>query len=231
MTLDVAIRLTELLLGIVFIQQSAEHLVAARSEKILFSIRICLSLALCAGFAAQWVLLALVILSLFILHRFQGPYNGGSDRMGLLVLSCLTLAHFMPNLHAQELVFGYLGIQLILSYFISGWVKIINPEWRKGSALNDVFRYSVYPVSEHLRALIQWPKLLFVMSWAVMLFELLFPFMLLSQYMLVVGLSIAALFHLANAYIFGLNRFFWIWLTAYPALIWLQTRIFTGSVF
>lgn len=231
MTLDVAIRLTEILLAIVFIQQSAEHLIAARKEQVLFGVRIFLCAVLLVGFHVQWVLVALVILSLFILHRFQGPYNGGSDRMGLLILSCLAAAHFMPNAYAQELVFGYLGIQLILSYFIAGWVKIMNPEWRTGYALKDVFQYSVYPVSEHLRALANWPKLLFCMSWAVMLFELLFPFTLISQNTLIVGLAIAAAFHLANAYLFGLNRFFWIWLAAYPSLLWLQARLVGDGIF
>jgi hypothetical protein len=39
-------------------------------------------------------------------------------------------------------------------------------------------------------------------------------------------LALAAAFHLANACLFGLNRFFWVWLAAYPSLIWLQHRIF-----
>jgi len=32
-------------------------------------------------------------------------------------------------------------------------------------------------------------------------------------------------FHLGNACIFGLNRFFWVWLAAYPSILWLQGRI------
>ena len=41
----------------------------------------------------------------------------------------------------------------------------------------------------------------------------------------VVPLLLAAAFHLSNAMLFGLNRFFWIWLCAYPSLIWLQARL------
>jgi hypothetical protein len=64
------------------------------------------------------------------------------------------------------------------------------------------------------------------MSWAVMLFELAFPFTLLTQTTLIIGLAIATTFHFANACLFGLNRFFWIWLAAYPSILWLQYRIF-----
>ena len=70
------------------------------------------------------------------------------------------------------------------------------------------------------------PQLLFVMSWAVMMFELAFPIALMAQETLMVALVIAAVFHLGNAFLFGLNRFFWVWLAAYPSIIWLQGRLF-----
>jgi hypothetical protein len=60
----------------------------------------------------------------------------------------------------------------------------------------------------------------------VMLFEGLFPLTLLTQTTLIIALTIAASFHFANACLFGFNRFFWIWLAAYPALLWLQARVF-----
>jgi hypothetical protein len=229
MSLSLAIRATEILLALAFLQQSIEHMYAPRDEQRLFCLRIMLSVLLIFGFESQWVCLTLCILSLFILKRFQGPYNGGCDRMSLLILYCLCLFYFMPTLGWQEVVFGYLALQLMLSYFIAGWVKIVNPEWRSGQALQDVFRFSAYPVSESLRILADRPKLLYVMSWAVMLFEVLFPFTLLTQTTLIIGLAIAATFHFANACLFGLNRFFWIWLAAYPSILWLQARLFIAG--
>jgi uncharacterized membrane protein YphA (DoxX/SURF4 family) len=227
MSLDHAIRITDILLALAFLQQGVEHLRAPWDERRLFLPRILLSMLLLAGFQAQWVCMALMILALFILKRFQGPYNGGSDRMGLLILCCLTLAHFLPGLRWRECAFGYLALQLILSYFMAGWVKFCNPEWRDGRALQDVFRFSAYPVSESLREWADRPRLLRLMSWLVMLFELLFPLSLLTQPTLVLGLTLAVLFHFANACLFGLNRFFWIWMAAYPSLIWFQERIFS----
>lgn len=226
MSLDLALRLTEILLALAFIQQSLEHLHGPKDELRLFAPRLFLSALLLVGFQTPWVCLALVIQALFILRRFQGPYNGGADRMGLLILCCLTLAHFMPSARWQEVVFGYLALQLILSYFMAGAVKIVNPQWRQGRALEDVFRFSAYPVSEALRGWAQRPRLLWAASWAVMGFELLFPLSLLTQTTLMIGLAIAAAFHLANVFLFGLNRFFWIWLAAYPSLFWLQARLF-----
>jgi HTTM domain len=228
MTFEAAQRLTEILLALAFLQQSLEHLAGPKAEQRLFALRIVLSGLLLFGVQSPWALAGLAILSLAILNRFQGPFNGGSDRMGLLILFCLLLSHVAPERAWQEIALGYLALQLMLSYFISGWVKIVNPDWRSGRALRDVFQFSAYPVSENLRALSGRPRLLFVASWAVMVFELIFPATLLHPAALVAGLAIAALFHLANAVLFGLNRFFWVWLAAYPSILWFQQRVFTG---
>jgi hypothetical protein len=224
MSLDEAVRCTEVLLAFAFLEQSAEHL-CVPGERRLFLPRIALSLPLMAGFAAPWMCLALLLHALFILQRFDGPYNGGSDRMGLLILSCLCLVHFLPSLRAREAAFGYLALQVLLSYCVAGWVKITNPEWRTGRASRDVLLFSAYPANESIRAGAHWPRSVCLASWAVLLFELLFPLALLSKQALVIGLALAALFHFVNACLFGLNRFFWIWLAAYPSLWWLQQRL------
>lgn len=225
MTFETALRLTEALLALAFLQQSAEHLRRFPDERLLFALRGILCALLLVNIAPPYPLIGLAAVSLATLRRFQGPYNGGSDRMGLLALWCVMLTHLLPSEKARELAFGYLGAQLVLSYFIAGWVKIVNPEWRSGAALRQVFAFSVYPVSESVRAWAKRPALMQRMSWAVMLLELMFPLAFFSKPALIVGLSLTALFHLANACLFGLNRFFWTWIAAYPAIIWLQTRI------
>lgn len=225
MSLEVAVRLTEILMGFAFAQQSIEHLRAQDRHRGLFIVRLLLSVLLMGGFYSSWVSLFLLLLGLLILQRFQGPYNGGADRMSLLILCSLNLVYFLPEYHWKEIAFSYLALQLVLSYFISGWVKVINIDWRSGRALGDVFLFSVYPVSESLRQWADSPRLLYMMSWSVMLLELLFPLALLSNVSLYVALLLTAMFHLANACLFGLNRFFWIWLAAYPSILWFQQRI------
>ena len=226
MTLEAATRLTGILLALAFIQQGGEHLRRFRDERALFLARIALCILLILGVGAPWPLVGLALLSLVTLQRFQGPYNGGADRMGLLALWCLTLSQCLPTEKGREIAFGYLGAQLVLSYFISGWVKIMNPDWRTGRALRQVFAFSAYPVSEGLRGWAERPTTLKAMSWAVMAFEIAFPLTLLSKPALMIGLGVAGIFHLANAFLFGLNRFFWTWLAVYPAILWLQGRLF-----
>lgn len=231
MQFDTALRITEMLLGFAFVLQSLEHFRSTPDLRIAFALRALCSVFLLFGVFAPFALLALCALGLHALHRFQGPYNGGADRMGLLILVCLTLATWLPMAQLKETFFAYLGLQLVLSYFISGRVKLMNSDWRSGQALSDVFAFSAYPVAENLRLLSERRTLMWVMSWAVIGFEVLFPLSLISQFTLICALCLTACFHLANAVLFGLNRFFWIWLAAYPALIWLQDRVIADRFF
>jgi hypothetical protein len=228
LSFDTALRLTEVLLALAFLQQCSEHILWSAGTRQLFIPRAGLSVLLLFGIYSPWVLLALSLHSILILHRFNGPYNGGSDRMGLLILYCLCLARLLPEGLPREAAFGYLGVQVVLSYFISGWVKIVNPDWRSGRALRDVFRFSAYPVSENLRGFADRPWVLWAMSWAVMGFEVVFPLGLLHSATLMAALGVAVAFHLANACLFGLNRFLWFWIAAYPSILWVQGRLVQG---
>lgn len=225
MSLELAVRISEIILAFNFALQSLEHMHGLRPEKTIGLINLALSLLLFSGHLAIFAEAGLLFSAGILLRRFQGPYNGGSDAMSMLVLLCLFLAHLAPSRFWQEIALGYLAFQLIFSYFQSGYIKLINAEWRNGQALQDVFAITAYPVSGHVRSLSAYPRLLFVMSWVVILFELIFPLALFNQSALMVALCIAATFHFANAWLFGLNRFFWIWPAAYPVLWWFQSRV------
>ncbi|MDH5180158.1 MAG: HTTM domain-containing protein [Gammaproteobacteria bacterium] len=223
--LDSAMRATGFMLGFAFVLQSLEHIRSFQNEQLIFLPRLLLALLLMAGFQPLWVTGGLLLLYIIALHRFQGPYNGGADRMGLLILCCLFLAYLLPPGYWREVVFGYLALQLLLSYFVAGLVKVVNPDWRSGTALCDVFRFSAYPVSESLRVYADAPRLMWLMGWLVMILELLFPLSMFAGRGLLVMLGLTAAFHFANACLFGLNRFFWVWIAAYPSILWLQSRI------
>ena len=229
MILEVAVRWSEILAGWAFLQQSAEHLTAPANERRLYILRMVLALLLITGVQPAIIEALLVLLGIATLYRFQGPYNGGSDRMSLLLLFCLLMARLAPTVQWQEIALGYLAVQILLSYAISGWVKLINPDWRSGQALQDIFQFSVYPVSERLRSLAMAPTLLLTLSWTLMLFELVFPLALLDARYLKAALVIAGLFHLVNGCVFGLNRFLWIWIAAYPCLLWFQQRVIPST--
>ena len=225
MELETAVRFSEIALAFALILQGLEYCRGLQSEKVLGFIFLFLSVLLLVGFQPVFVEAGLLVVSIISLRRFQGPYNGGSDCMSALVLLCLLLSHIVPTKFWQEIALGYLAFQLCFSYFQSGYIKIINADWRSGQALHDVFAITAYPISENIRRLAHSSRLMLIMTWLVILFELAFPLSLLNQTTLIIALIIAACFHMANACLFGLNRFFWIWLSAYPILLWFQARL------
>ena len=222
MPFETALRLVEIGLALAILQRAAEHI--ALGDRAIFAAQAVAAVVLVVGAFRAEAALALWLAGLWQLHRFRGPYNGGADKMVLLSLTCLALAHWVPV--AQEVALAYLAVQLVLSYFVSGWVKVKNPDWRDGTALAEVFALSAYPASNALRGLAAYPGLMRWGSFAVIGFELAFPIALFSSATLLGALALAAVFHTANACLFGLNRFLWAWLAAFPALIWFQDRIF-----
>lgn len=171
-----------------------------------------------------WILLFIHILTQL---RWLGTFNGGSDSMTLLLLLTASFVASQPSggLIAQGAIY-YLAIQLTLSYWKAGWFKIKNPLWRSGQALQSFIQSPHYEMKPKcLSNFLQSASLFWAGSWIVMAFELLFPFFLLSEETLWGGLALGVLFHATNAYLFGLNRFFFAWVAAYPSLIFLRQAL------
>ncbi len=221
MSVEDALRLIEIGLALALMQRAYEHLSLGDTRVHFAEAVLAMSLLMFPG--TPELVLALWGIGLWRLWSFQGPYNGGADKMALLALTCLAAAHWVPG--AAEIALAYLAMQLVLSYVVSGWVKLTNPDWRSGIALSEVFSLSVYPQAECLRALGRRAGWMRCGSWVVITFELVFPLALIAAPLLYLALAFGAVFHIANAALFGLNRFVWAWLAAYPALIWFQDRV------
>ena len=169
MSFELALRLVEIGVSLALIQRSFEHL--GRETK-LFLPQGLLASVLLVGAMPGPIIWGLWALCLWQLYRFQGAYNGGADKLMMLTLTCLALAHAAPSPFWSELALAYLAVQLVLSYFIAGWVKLTNPDWRSGSALRDVFAFSAYPVAGNLREIADRQTLTFTASWSVIALSL-----------------------------------------------------------
>lgn len=152
------------------------------------------------------VLILLMWLSSWgIAIRWRGTFNGGSDAMTFLILSAWLVSAVFPDF--KSICLFYIAIQLILSYFVAGIAKIMSPQWRTGQAPQYFLAQAGWAIT---------PAQGFFMAWAVLAFECLFPLAIFAP---VPFLILAIVFHVTNAYLFGLNRFVFAWAAAYPALI------------
>jgi hypothetical protein len=68
----------------------------------------------------------------------------------------------------------------------------------------------------------RYPALTFVMSWAVLGFELSIISVLAVPNFIEFYFIVAVIFHFLVYLTFGLNRFFWSWMCAWPAMIFVS---------
>lgn len=160
------------------------------------------------------------LITVFVCHvitliRFRGTFNGGSDAMFLHLL----IGFAISCLSGVTNGLGYIAAVLIYSYVSSGLKKLRRKSWRDGTALKNFLNSPHYEMTPTIQLLIRHSL---IASWAVILFEVSFPLSLIWPHAYI---AIGILFHLGNAYAFGLNRFFWTWICAYPALAYAALQL------
>lgn len=166
------------------------------------------------------LLLVLFITHLSICIRFRGTFNGGSDMMALVVLSGSLIYIHTDKLQVQKLGMIYIAIHTVYSYFKAGVVKVIHRDWITGRALSVFLGRSVFFDIKKISTLLDGKNFIsWIACWGVLIFELaaiVLPFF--RSYIWSYAIT-AILFHFIVFILFGLNRFFWVWLSAWPATL------------
>ena len=198
-------------------------LLTARNYRVLIVLRLALAIGLMSGGLGLAGSLLLFAIALVLLLRWRGAFNGGSDFMTLVGLTGLLIAHLAGTFKGMD--FGwraglwYVTLQSLTSYFMSGWVKLLHASWRSGRALPQFLDTGIYgPLPSN--SLYRQPWLARTISWTFTVWEGLFPLALLDVRLAALFCAVASVFHFLVFRFFGLNRFFWAWMTTYPAILW-----------
>ena len=245
MSLEFSLKLTSLLLGLAMLFQGIENFLMGRSPEFrtiwnsenlqeeliaglplpksiilkLFSHRGFLILALIQILCAvagmvffHWAFFAiLLVCHLFTCIRFRGIFNGGSDMKTFVVLTGVLIGGKMGMI--------YIAIHGLLSYFKAGFSKLRDKSWRQGRALAVFLGRSLYPdIREYARLLAQNPRIGLFLAIVVIAFELLAVALPFGRQYLNAYFIVVVIFHLVVYWCFGLNRFFWIWISAWPSI-------------
>ena len=191
-------------------------------------LRAAAALALMAWGNQLWLALVLFTGQLLLLVRWRGAFNGGSDFMTIVVLSGLLIAMLVGASGDSELGWRagmiYIAIHAASSYFISGGIKLLNPEWRSGEALALFLDGGIYgPLS---RLSLYWLRpVAMLCSWAFILWDCLVPLAFFDAELAVIYCAVAGLFHFLVFWYFGLNRFVFAWLASFPAIIYVASQL------
>ena len=117
----------------------------------------------------------------------------------------------------------WIGIQSVLSYFLSGIRKAKNRGWWDGVALSDFAQRSRVLMASSGAKFLRIPLVARTLSLTVLMFEILFPLSLISLKLCSIFLVLGVMFHFGVFLAFGLNRFFWVWISSYPAIYFIAS--------
>lgn len=169
----------------------------------------------------------LFVSTVVILVRWRGAFNGGSDFMTIVALTGILIAQLASLVVGPVLAWKaglwYVTIHAMTSYFISGAIKLLSPDWRQGRALSFFLDGGLYgPLAE--RSIFRRPAVATGCSWAFILWECSFPLAMAGPVWALAGCGIAAVFHFLVFRFFGLNRFFWAWIVSFPAIVYCSSQ-------
>ena len=154
-----------------------------------------------------------LLLTFYSSLRFGGSFNGGSDSMTLIAQSGLVLGAIHPRTGLL-----WTGCWAAASYFVNGLRKGFHREWWSGKPLAVFAATSPVAMAPVRDFLVRARWMHKTASIAVILFQAAFPLLLFSVPGTRFALGAGVVFHLGNFALFGLNRFFWIWVSSYPAI-------------
>jgi len=167
----------------------------------------------------QLALVAATITSMALRWR-RGLGGDGAEQLTIIILVAATLA-FVPKTSPGRaaLAVAFVAAQSSLAYVTAGVAKLVSPVWRGGTALPAILATYGHGHAWAAGMLRAHPKVGTMLGWGVMLFEALFPFLLLGPYALALATAMVGVsFHLACAVLMGLNSFAWSFPATYVCL-------------
>lgn len=165
------------------------------------------------------------ILFVHLLTMLQQHGTDGADQMMTIVLVSLILFYCTPDPLVKRAATWFLALQVILSYFTAGLIKLWSPEWLQGSILKKSLALGLG--SETLCKWLPDNKLLNQgLCLSVVAYECIFPAVIfLSPGVRIGFLLMGVLLHVTNAIAFGLPRFIFTFAAAYPVVFYFCTDI------
>jgi hypothetical protein len=165
--------------------------------------------------------LVVLVITTTLIRRRRIIGGDGAEQMSDIVLITAVLALLpVPSDARITLAVVFIAAQAVLSYFTSGVAKLVSPMWRSGAALPAILGTYNHGLAWVSRMMETRPKIGLVLGWAVILFEVSFPLVLIApQSVAIVALGVGLTFHLGCAVLMGLNSFVWPFPATYACVL------------
>lgn len=140
------------------------------------------------------------------------------------ILVTITLHAFFMDTRISFVGLIFISVQLMLSYFTAGWKKIKDPFWRNGESMTHFL--SSFLNWRTRDKLMQKNQLIKLLGWLIILFECCFWISLIGGWVTLLFLTLGFIFHGLLSIWKGLNFFFWTFISAYPAVLYISREIY-----
>lgn len=165
-------------------------------------------------------------LSSLVLYPRQLFGTDGSDQVAFLVSSVSTVARLgQRNPKLVDACLWFVSLQSVLSYTVSGWVKLSSPTWRSGRALPNIMRTVTYGDKRTWQLLRRYPRTARVVGAGVLAMECAYPLVYAAKGRFAPAMvGAATAFHVANGAVMGLGRFVSAFGAMHPAVLYTSGR-------
>jgi hypothetical protein len=151
----------------------------------------------------------------------------GSDQMTAIVLAGVAVGSFFHSSEfAVRAAITFIAIQGCLAYGVAGVAKALSPFWRSGAVIGAIMETETWGSRQLAPWLVSSRQASLLASWTVIVAECAFPAVVIAPSWLVaalLGWGIA--FHVFCAVTMGLNTFFWAFVSAYPAILYVRALV------
>lgn len=171
-------------------------------------------------------LVALGITTTLIRRRRVIGGDGAEQMSDIVLISALLAVLPVPGDGRITLAVVFIAAQAVLSYFTAGVAKLVSPMWRSGRALPAILSTYAYGLAPVSRIMGSRPTIGFVLGWVVILFEILFPLVLIAPPpVAIAALGVGLTFHLGCAVLMGLNSFVWPFPATYTCVLAIRASL------
>jgi hypothetical protein len=168
--------------------------------------------------AASPYILSALVLCQFILNNRLIWGDDGSDQMASLILVTLLVSTIAST--SQILCVVFIAAQLTLSYVASGIAKLFGPQWREGTAFQNIMGHHTYGNRYIYNLMIKFSPLSKLANYGVITFQVSFPLFFIIPFPYALSyLAVGLAFHLGISAVMRLNGFLIAFCSGYPALL------------
>lgn len=213
---------------------------ARRTTNVLHAVRVAAAAGLAVtprgGRKVRLAANAVLSATSLLLHPRNHYGTDGSDQASFLVQHQMTLARLTDRPAVQDAALWAVGLQGVLSYTVSGWVKLVGTTWRQGRALEGVTRTMTYGSEPAWKLFRKYPRTTKMLGASVLALECAAPLSMLPGGHLAKPYAAAATsLHMGIAGTMALGRFVPSFTALHPAMHYIarpvaDTAVQTGGV-